>query len=48
MNTRKIPLILLFLLAGLVIGITIVRLPLILNESLSQKSRSMVSSLGQA
>lgn len=40
---RKIPLIFLFLLAGLVIGITIVRLPLILNQSLSQHSRSMVS-----
>lgn len=46
--SRKIPLILLFLLAGLVIGITIVRLPLILNDSMSQKSRSMVGCLSQA
>ncbi|TDZ31305.1 hypothetical protein CTRI78_v011828 [Colletotrichum trifolii] len=41
----KMQLILLFSIAGLIVVITIMRLPLIVNQSLSQKSRSMWASI---
>ncbi|KAH6884888.1 hypothetical protein B0T10DRAFT_492941 [Thelonectria olida] len=45
-NTKaRLPLIFLFCLAGFVVAITIIRLPLILNESVSQRSRSMWASI---
>jgi hypothetical protein len=40
---RKIQLVILFSIAGVVVFITILRLPLILNQAVSQRSRSMVS-----
>lgn len=39
---RKIQLVILFSIAGVVVFITILRLPLILNQAVSQRSRSMV------
>lgn len=45
MAHRKIQLIVLFSIAGVVVFITILRVPLILNQAVSQRSRSMWASI---
>jgi hypothetical protein len=41
--TRRIPIILLFCVGGFVVVITIIRIPMILSQSVSQSARSLVS-----